>query len=146
MYGVEVGQLRMPDAKAPRARLIRGWLSRLSASILICSVKTFSVYRRIKGGSPERVTLGRYPEMSIEQARRKSAEVNAAIEFGANPAEVKRAHKGELTFGDLFKEYLGRHAKTHKRTWEDDEQRYQQYLQKPLGSKNCPASPGKALP
>jgi hypothetical protein len=48
---------------------------------------------------------------------------------------VKRAHKGELTFGDLFKEYLGRHAKISKRTWEGDEQRYQQYLQKPLGSK-----------
>ena len=104
---------------------------RVSAS----GVKTFSVYRRIKGGSPERITLGRYPEMSIEQARRKSAEINAAIEFGANPAEVKRAHKGELTFGDLFKEYLGRHAKISKRTWEGDEQRYQQYLQKPLGSK-----------
>jgi len=108
-----------------------GLQMRVSAS----GVKTFSVYRRIKGGSPERVTLGRYPEMSIEQARRKSAEINAAIEFGANPAEVKRAHKGELTFGDLFKEYLDRHAKTHKRTWEDDEQRYQQYLQKSLGSK-----------
>jgi len=98
-------------------------------------VKTFSLYRRVKGGSPERVTLGRYPEMSIEQARRKSAEINAAIEFGANPAEVKRAHKGELTFGDLFKQYLTRHAKPRKRTWEDDEQRYQQYLEKPLGSK-----------
>ncbi len=98
-------------------------------------IKTFSLYRRIKGGSPERVTLGRYPEMSIEQARRKSAEINAAIEFGANPAEVKRAHKGELTFGDLFKQYLDRHAKPRKRTWEDDEQRYQQYLEKPLGSK-----------
>lgn len=98
-------------------------------------VKTFSLYRRIKGGSPERVTLGRYPEMSIEQARRKSAEINAAIEFGANPAEVKRAHKGELTFGDLFKQYLDRHAKPRKRTWEDDEQRYQQYLEKPLDSK-----------
>jgi hypothetical protein len=98
---------------------------RVSAS----GVKTFSLYRRIKGGSPERVTLGRYPEMSIEQARRKSAEINAAIEFGANPAEVKRVHKGELTFGDLFKHYLDRHAKTRKRTWEDDEQRYQQYLE-----------------
>ena len=103
---------------------------RISAS----GVKTFSLYRRIKGGSPERVTLGRYPEMSIEQARRKAAELNAAIEFGANPAEVKRVHKGEPTFGDLFKHYLDRHAKTRKRTWEDDEQRYRQYLEKPLGS------------
>lgn len=104
---------------------------RVSAS----GVKTFSLYRRIKGGSPERVTLGRYPEMSIEQARRKAAELNAAIEFGANPAEVKRVHKGEPTFGDIFKQYLDRHAKARKRTWKDDEQRFQQYLERPLGSK-----------
>ena len=35
--------------------------------------KTFSVYRRTKGGTPERVTLGRYPDMTIEQARKSTA-------------------------------------------------------------------------
>lgn len=102
-------------------------------------VKTFSVFRRIKGGQPERVTLGRYPDMTIEQARRKAAEVNAAIEGGANPAAAKRAHKAELTFGDLVREYIERHAKLRKRTCGDDEQRFRQYLEKPLAAKKLSA-------
>ncbi|MHB8165292.1 MAG: tyrosine-type recombinase/integrase [Sulfuricella sp.] len=97
--------------------------------------KTFCLYRRIKGGQPERVTLGRYPDMTIEQARRKASEINAAIEGGANPAEAKRAHKAEPTFADLFNEYIERHAKLKKRTWAEDVQRFQQYLEKPLGGK-----------
>ena len=96
------------------------------------NVKTFSVFRRIKGGQPERVTLGRFPDMTIEQARRNAATINAAIEGGANPAEAKRAHKAEMTFGDLFNEYMERHAKLEKRTWANDQQRYEQYLEKSL--------------
>lgn len=74
----------------------------LQIRVTATGAKTFCVYRRIKGGQPERVTLGRYPEMSIEQARRKAADINAAIEGGANPAKVKRAHREEPTFADIF--------------------------------------------
>lgn len=111
----------------------------LQVRVTSSGVKTFSVRRRIKGGGVERVTLGRYPEMSIEQARRQTAEVNAAVEGGANPAQVKRAHKGELSFGELFKQYIERHAKVNKRTWDEDEQRYKQYLEQPLGKKKLSA-------
>lgn len=68
--------------------------------------KTFCVYRRIKGGQPERVTLGRFPEMTIEQARRKAADINAAIEGGHNPAKVKRAHREEPTFEEAFELFI----------------------------------------
>lgn len=74
----------------------------LQIRVTATGAKTFCVYRRIKGGQPERVTLGRYPEMSIEQARRKAADINAAIEGGENPAKVKRAHREEPTFADIF--------------------------------------------
>jgi integrase len=118
------------DAKAPSLQL------RVTAN----GAKTFCVFRRVRGGgSPERVTLGRYPTISIEQARRRAAEVAAAMESGTNPAELLRAQKGELTFSDLFKDYLDRHAKPRKRTWEGDKQRYQQYLAKPLGGKKLSA-------
>src|SRR5262249_24524021 len=102
-------------------------------------VKTFSVFRRVKGGSPERVTLGRYPALSVEQARRQAAEINAAIENRQNPADIKRAHKAELTFSDLVQEYLERHSKPLKRTWAEDVSKYEQYLQKPLGAKKLSA-------
>lgn len=74
----------------------------LQIRVTSTGAKTFSILRRIKGGQPERVTLGRFPDMTIEQARRAAADVNAAIENGANPAEVKRAHREEPTFAEVF--------------------------------------------
>jgi integrase len=94
--------------------------------------KTFSVYRRLKGRHPVRFTLGKFPTMTIEQARRLAADVNAEIEAGANPAEARRAFKAEPTLTEFFQEYADRHGKK-KRTWKDDEQRFRDYLQKPLG-------------
>jgi integrase len=78
-------------------------------------VKTFCVRRRTKGGDVERITLGHYPDMSIEQARKLSARVNAEIEEGANPAAVKRAHKAEPSLGDLFEMYMKAHGDLRKR-------------------------------
>jgi hypothetical protein len=81
------------------------------------------------------VTLGRFPEMTIEQARRKAAEINAAIEGGANPAQAKRAHKAQLTFADLFADYIERHAKPNKKTWEEDLDKYERHIAGTLGRK-----------
>ena len=89
--------------------------------------KTFSVYRRIKGGKPERITLGRFPAMTIEQARKQAARINAEIEEGSNPAQVKRAHREEMTFAELFKEYGERHG-NKKRSWKTDQSLYANHL------------------
>ena len=119
--------------------------SGLQLRITPSGAKTFGVFRRTKGGSPERVTLGRYPDMTIDQARRQAAIINAAIADGGNPAAIKRAHKAERTFADLFNEYLERHAKPNKRTWVEDEQRYEQYLKKSLGAKKLAIVDRKAI-
>ena len=113
------------DAKVPGLQL------RVTAN----GIKTFFSRRRIKGGESERITLGRFPDMSIEQARKKADAVNAEVSEGKNPAEVKRALRAELTFGELFNDYLDRHAKIKKRLWEKEEGRYHLYLEKPLGKK-----------
>jgi integrase len=103
-------------------------------------VKTFSVYRRVKGGGPERITIGTFStSTTVEKARRRAGQVNSAIDGGANPAEAKRAHKSEMIFAELFAEYLERHAKPRKRTWREDESKYNQYLAKPLGAKKLSA-------
>ncbi len=64
-------------------------------------VKTFSFLRRING-SLERITLGRFPEVTLEQARDKIALITAEIVKGENPAKVKRAHREEPTFSEVF--------------------------------------------
>ena len=111
----------------------------------VTGVKTFFVNKRIKGGDPERITLGRYPELTIEQARRKAIEIIHDIAEGKNPAEVKRGKKAELTFSDLFNEYLERHSKPNKKTWSEDQAHFRIYLEKPLGKKKLFAIDRKSI-
>jgi integrase len=96
--------------------------------------KTFSVLRRIHG-TLERITIGRYPDLTVEQARRKAAQINSDIAHDVNPSEVKRGRKAELTFSVLFADYLERHSKLNKRTWAEDESKFKTYLEQPLGGK-----------
>jgi integrase len=117
----------------------------LQLRITSTGIKSFSVYRRIKGGNPERITLGRYPDMTIEQARRKATEINLDIAEGKNPAEVKRGHKAELIFSELFAEYLERHSKPKKKTWFEDQAQFRLYLEKPLGKKKLSTIDRKSI-
>jgi integrase len=85
------------------------------------------VYRKING-KPERITLGRYPDLSIEQARHKAMEINVAIAQGRNPNDKRRLEQAEITLGNLFHEYMERYAKLHKKTWKIDEARFKSHL------------------
>jgi integrase len=118
----ENGRAEYADTRQPGLRL------RVTAT----GVKSFSLLKRIKGSHMERVTFDRYPTMTIEQARRKAAEILGKIAEGNNPAEAKRAIKEEPTFAELFISYGKLHG-DKKRTWRDDQQRYRDYLDKPLG-------------
>lgn len=91
----------------------------LQLRVTSTGTKTLSVLRRIKG-ILERITLGRYPDLTIEQARRKAATINSDIANDVNPGEVKRGRKAELTFSNLFEEYLERHSKPNKKTWREE--------------------------
>lgn len=99
----------------------------LGISITSNATKSFIVYRWVNG-KPERITLGRHPDLSIEQARRMASEVNANIAKGENPNDKRRADRAEITFGGLFNEYLECHAKLHKKAWKEDEAQYKRYL------------------
>lgn len=89
--------------------------------------KTFFVYRKING-TPQRTTIGHFPDVTVDQARKKAQELIGVIATGADPQDARRASRGELTFGGLFQEYLTRHAKVHKKTWKEDERQYKAYL------------------
>lgn len=88
---------------------------------------TFIVYRKING-KPERVKLGNFPAITVEQARIKADIVNASIANGDNPNDAKRANKAELTLKVLFTEYLENHAKQYKKSWRADEMNYKNHL------------------
>ena len=86
-------------------------------------VKTFCVYRWVKAtGKPQRVTLGRYPQMSIEQARDAARLVSASVEGGGNPAEERRARRAQATtLGEAFDDFLKARKNLSPRTIYDYE-------------------------
>lgn len=89
--------------------------------------KTFFLYKRIDG-KPERLLLGRFPDISIENARKLATAAKGEIAVGANPQKEKRAIRDEMTFGDLFAEYLEKYSKVHKRSWAYDEREVNKFL------------------
>lgn len=72
--------------------------------------KQFSVFKRTKNGGPERVTIGPFPDVSIEQARAKALQIRNAIAQGLNPAESLREKRSEMTLGEAFEWYMEHHA------------------------------------
>jgi integrase len=82
--------------------------------------KSFKVTRK-KDGKVIRVTLGHYPDLSIENARKKAFEINAQISSGINPNEEKNKLKQEITLSNLIDVYVERHSKKHKITWHYDD-------------------------
>lgn len=89
--------------------------------------KIFFLNRRVNGKA-ERITIGSFPEITVEQARKKADILNAQIAGGVNPNAEKRAIRDELTFGELFNQFVERHAKPHKKTWEEDVRQFNRYL------------------
>jgi len=89
--------------------------------------KSFYVYRKING-RPVRVRLGAWPDMTCSEARIRAKTVIGEIAQGKDPQRDRRVTQGGTTFGDVFHRWLDGHAKKHKRTWRQDQLRYDQFL------------------
>lgn len=81
--------------------------------LLVCvtshGIKSFQAYRKVNN-KPVRVTLGHFPDMTIEQARRGAQAALSKMAEGINPvAEKKAAKVRAVTLGDAFKAYLKSH-------------------------------------
>jgi len=99
----------------------------LAIAITRTGNKSFVVYRKIEG-KPERITLGNFPNLSIENARKMAEEVNSQIAQGKNPNKAKKQIHLEFTIKSLFTEYIDRYAKNHKKSWQGDKNLYDYYL------------------
>ena len=89
--------------------------------------KSFYLYKRVEG-KPERIYLGKFPDMSIENARKQAAKTKGRIASGKNPQKEKRAIRDEMTFAALFREYMEKYSKVHKRSWAYDEREVNKFL------------------
>jgi integrase len=112
-------------------------IPKLALRLTHAGTKTFYVVKRA-GTSIAWVKLGTFPDMTVEQARKAAEKALGEFASGANPAEARRAFKAEPTLGEFFEEYGTRHGEK-KRAWRDDQQRFRDYLQKPIGGKKLTA-------
>jgi integrase len=95
--------------------------------VTAAGAKTFMLYRKVRG-RPERIKLGPFPDMTIEQARKQADQLNGDIAHGLNPNDARRKARGELTLKALFQEYLDRYAKVQTKTWQDIEASFNRNL------------------
>jgi len=118
-----------PPTKQERAYVYDKRTPALALCVTRNGSRTFYVYRRIHG-RPVRVRLGRFPEMTLDQARKQAAVVLAEIARGNDPQEQKRALRRQCTLRELFDYYLETHAKVHcrEKSWREDQRLSNKHL------------------
>ncbi|MDF2380519.1 tyrosine-type recombinase/integrase [Nostoc ellipsosporum NOK] len=89
--------------------------------------RSFYLYKKIKG-RPRWIHLGKYPDLSVEAARKLAAIKLGEVAQGKDPHEETRSYKSENTLGDLYSEYMTRYSKKHKKSWKYDEREIPKFL------------------
>jgi len=89
--------------------------------------KSFYWYRSVNG-RPERCCIGAFPAVTVEQARRRAAKMNADVAEGRNPAAARRARRAESTLREVFEQYLEQHARPQKKTVQYDVETFERHL------------------
>lgn len=118
----EKGQADYWDAKFP------GFGLRVSQG----GRKTWVAMYRYEGRL-RRLTLGRYPVLSLADARAQAKLKLADAMTGTDPATVKEAARSEATWGVLVERYIADYARAHKKSWRGDETLLRLYVPEAWG-------------
>lgn len=95
--------------------------------------KSWCFFYRV-GGHQKRFTLGTYPAMKLDDARRKALEARLAVENGDDPQELKkrslRSKKQERKnkFSSIAEEFIEKHAKKNTKSWKRTEYNLKKYV------------------
>ncbi len=89
--------------------------------------RTFYYIKKIDG-RPVRVRIGKFPDLSVENARDEAKRLTLAVARGEDPQAAKRAKRTETTLGELWDYWLTTHAGPHKTSVATDKQRWKAYL------------------
>lgn len=104
-----INSLPFPE-KGKRAQYYDEKTSGLVLRVTDMGTKSFQVYKKVNT-KPIRVTLGKYPGMTIEQARKQTLKKLTELGDGINPNQKKKADKVKgVTLQQCFDDYL--HTKT----------------------------------
>ena len=90
-------------------------------------VKSFELYKRV-GGRPTRLKIGRFPGVTVEQARKQVVRMTGEIAQGMDPHAERRRARAEASFKELFERFMEVHARPHLRTASELENMHRRYL------------------
>lgn len=98
-----IDQIPLPDKRIEYQDLR---LPELRLRVTPTGVKSFSVFKRPAGKKPIRVTLGRFPGVSVDQARKLALKNLALLADGLNPNEAKRIESmQDVTLLEVYERY-----------------------------------------
>jgi len=95
---------------------VRGLTIRVSPS----GAKTFSLLYKM--GKNRRLTLGRYPSVSLAEARQRARQALSEISRGVDPANEKRLARRNYEnylFSHVIEDYVENYAKINTRSWNE---------------------------
>jgi hypothetical protein len=93
----------------------------LSLRVTAKHVRTWTVFYRDKNGRQKRLTLGRYPAVTLADARELAREAQLNVAKGRDLVAEKRAARDAPTFGELAANYIDHHARPNKKSWAEDQ-------------------------
>jgi integrase len=97
-------------------------------------VRSFVVVKKIIGVT-QRITLGRFPGLRLDDARQGARRITGELAQGNDPvALLKAARARKVTLADLWPAYLA-HLKQRNRTWARDQERWETAVSQALGRK-----------
>lgn len=99
-----------------RAEYIDGLCPGLHLRVTSLGVRTFSVMFR-RNGKLTRKTLGRFPVVSLANARLSALDVMRKAQEGIDAREHRSRQESTLTYSDLVESYVEKHLRPNARSW-----------------------------
>lgn len=98
---------KLPVPKQGRVDYYDVKVTKLTCRVSASGNKSFVVIKKNAAGKAQRVTLGRFPDMTVSTAQKLAGEILTDLSRGINPTEEKRKEKYQsITLAELLKKYL----------------------------------------
>lgn len=84
--------------------------------------------RGILLGVQKKFKVGDFPDLSVENARKRAEEFKGKLAIDQNPLGEKIRLTNDITFGRMFEDFIENYAKNHKKSWRDDVSAFNNHL------------------
>lgn len=102
-------------------------LSNFGVRLYESGTKSFVIRYRNEHNRRRYITLGKFGVLTLQQARKMARERFVEIHQGEDPAEEKKRAQA-TTVEELVDTYIEKYAKSHRKTWEEDERRLEKHV------------------